>query len=148
MLPVVYRTVETLPMTPSGKIDREGFSAVPWSPLPSGEGPGLPANQLQRDVANIWAEVLGIDTPGVFDNFFDIGGDSLRMVQVHLRLSEFLPTRLAISTLFEFPTISSLSEHLSSVQSPGTTNNGLGARAQNQRVAQERMREAAKRRRK
>src|SRR5207245_2608235 len=63
-------------------------------------------------IAAIWEEVLSVKNPGVNDNFFDLGGHSLQVVQVQYKLRERLGAELAVITLFEYPTIRSLAAHL------------------------------------
>lgn len=70
-------------------------------------------NELQKSIASIWREVLDVDSIGVRDNFFDLGGTSRLMVQVGGRLKEALGQELSVLELFKFPTISALANHLS-----------------------------------
>lgn len=97
---------------PSGKLDRRAL------PPPNGQRPASPAtfvaprNELERTVANIWSEVLGIEQVGIHDNFFDLGGHSLRLLQVHLKLREILQLELPLFELFQYPTVTALAIHL------------------------------------
>jgi acyl carrier protein len=63
-------------------------------------------------LAAAWAEVLGRDRVGAYDNFFDLGGDSLLLVQLHARLAELLPRELSVPDLFQFRTLAELARHL------------------------------------
>jgi acyl carrier protein len=73
----------------------------------------LPRTEVERNIAAVWQEVLGLESVGIFDNFFDVGGHSLLMVQVHDQLRERFKFEISLVDLFEYPSISSLGEHLS-----------------------------------
>jgi len=71
------------------------------------------SNNLEQKIANIWQEVLNIETVGISDNFFDLGGKSFLMVEVCSKLQKDLNKQLSLIELFDHPTISSLSKYLS-----------------------------------
>jgi acyl carrier protein len=76
-------------------------------------GAGAPLqSEAERAIADIWQDVLRIDAVGRDDNFFEIGGNSLLLVQVNSRLIEHFGKDIQITTLFQFPTIGSLGGHL------------------------------------
>ncbi len=72
-----------------------------------------PKNEIEQKIAVIWQELIGTDQVGIYDNFFELGGDSLLMVQVRSRLQEVFNCNVSTAELFEYPTISSLSEYFS-----------------------------------
>ncbi len=72
-----------------------------------------PKNEIEQKIAVIWQELIGTDKVGIYDNFFELGGDSLLMVQVRSRLQEVFNCNVSTAELFEYPTISSLSEYFS-----------------------------------
>ena len=86
MIPSVFLTLQCFPLTPSGKVDHRAL------PGPNGHRPELvvryaaPTTDLERSVAQVWAEAIGVDRVGRHDRFFDLGGDSLRAVRVVGRL--------------------------------------------------------------
>jgi acyl-CoA synthetase (AMP-forming)/AMP-acid ligase II len=98
-----------LPRTGTGKLDRK---ALPEPPRPRSTGRAAQGH-LERDIAAIWQEVLGIDRVGSHDNFFDLGGHSLLLVAVHERLTVRLGRQLSILDLFQRPTVQALASHLS-----------------------------------
>lgn len=116
MLPAVFILLDALPLSPNGKIDRRAL------PAPQGLRPSLaevyqaPHSELERAIASVWQEVLNLEKVGINDNFFDLGGHSLLLVQVNHKLQEFLPQNLSIIELFKNPTINSLTKYLT--QSP------------------------------
>jgi acyl carrier protein len=72
-----------------------------------------PRTSVEEAVAGIWCEVLGLEKVGIRDNFFDLGGHSLLMTRVHRKLQEIMGEDISIITLFQYPTIGSLSNYLS-----------------------------------
>ena len=109
MVPAMVVSLDELPLSPNGKVDRKRL------PAPDSFRPELPADYaapvgaLQRVVANIWTEVLGIDRAGVDDTFFDLGGHSLLAVQIQTQLNQLLPIQVALADIFQFATVAQLS---------------------------------------
>ena len=87
-----------------------------------------PRSDVEITIASVWREALGIDVLGAHDNFFDLGGHSLLLVQVHQKLNAALGRELSIVDLFKYPTISALADHLSSeADAPPPFDEGAGA---------------------
>ena len=107
MIPSVFVIVDSLPLTPSGKVDRRSLPA----PERSDErlyqdGPATPTEEM---VAAIWQEVLDVERPSVLDSFFEIGGHSLYATQVISRIERAFSIDLPIRAIFESPSIRELS---------------------------------------
>jgi amino acid adenylation domain-containing protein/non-ribosomal peptide synthase protein (TIGR01720 family) len=111
MIPAAIVSIETLPLNPNGKLDRRALPA-PDRNRPAGLTALPAASDLERTLAAIWREELGVSEVGVQDNFFDLGGHSLLLVEVHRRLREASGLDVPVVDLFRFPTIRSLCEHL------------------------------------
>ncbi len=111
MVPASFVTLESLPQTASGKIDRGALSRLTAAKERRGEAVA-PRGETERAVAKIWQEVLGVESVAVTDNFFDLGGDSLLLAQVHSRLRQAFETDLSMVDLFRFTTVKSLAERL------------------------------------
>jgi non-ribosomal peptide synthetase component F len=112
MVPSIFVILEALPLSPNGKLDRKALPA-PASDRPEiGATFSAPTSELERTIAAVWREVLGVDRVGVQDNFFDLGGHSLLMVRVQAGLSEALGRDLSIVELFQHATIATLAQHL------------------------------------
>jgi amino acid adenylation domain-containing protein len=110
MVPAAFVSLASLPLTPSGKVDRR---ALPPPVEERGGTPGLAATtRMQRVVAGIWREVLGLSEVGITDNFFDLGGHSLMLPRVHARLCEVFGRDLSLVDLFRHPTVAALAELL------------------------------------
>ncbi len=107
MLPAAWVWLESMPLTPNGKVDRR---ALPPPDEVGGTG-GAAAHELspvEEMVAGVWCEVLGRGRVGADDDFFQIGGHSLLATQVMFRLSQIFGIRLPVNQLFETPTVGGL----------------------------------------
>ncbi len=109
MVPAHFSTLESFPLTPNHKIDRNALPEVGALPR---ERSRPPANELEARIAGVWQEVLGLPSVGTEDNFFDLGGHSILAVKAHRQLVEALGQPLSIIDLFRFPTIRALAEFL------------------------------------
>ena len=110
MIPARFVFVDALPLTPSGKIDRNALPAPEHKDLISGEYIA-PRSSIEKTVAGIWRELLGIEQVGVHDNFFDLGGHSLLIIRLQPRLQEIFEKEIPISKLFEYPTVHTLTRY-------------------------------------
>jgi hypothetical protein len=111
MVPAVFVRLDDLPLTANGKVDLERLLAT----AESGTAPGSvapfvpPRNAPERAMAEVWGQVLGREI-GVFDNFFDLGGHSLHVIQVIARLRCLWDRELPVRRFFELPTVAALAE--------------------------------------
>ena len=114
MIPSTFVTLRALPCTPNGKLDYDALPAPEGHLRPELEVPYVaPQSELEQRIATVWQEVLGIEQVGGRDNFFDLGGDSLLLTQVHRKLQDILQQDLPIVDLFEHPTINAFVEYIS-----------------------------------
>jgi amino acid adenylation domain-containing protein len=111
MLPVAYVPLQTVPLTPNGKVDRKALPAITDFEVESGRW-SAPANEIERKIAAIWSEVLGVSHVGRESNFFEIGGDSLSIIRVRSRLERALGNDVAVVEMFRNPTVRTLAEYL------------------------------------
>ncbi len=112
MVPSHVVLLDRLPLTPNGKIDRNALPA-PRDTATRSAPVVAPANALEATLVQAWTEVLGLAEVGTEDNFFDAGGHSLLVVQLHRLLTERIDRPLSLVDLYRFPTIRSLAHHLS-----------------------------------
>lgn len=113
MLPTIFVEVASMPLTPNGKIDRKALPPPKQDKQISATAKYVqPENELQKTIVEIWQEILGLPQVGLEDNFFDIGGHSLLVVQVLDRLRKVINTPVKMMDMFRFPTINSLSNYL------------------------------------
>jgi amino acid adenylation domain-containing protein len=113
MLPSAFVILEAWPLTVNGKIDRARLPEPDALTQSCREDFLEPATRMERVIAAIWRDVLKVGRVGRHDNFFDLGGHSLLLVQVHSRLQEELGLPVSIIDLLKIPTVSSLAAHLS-----------------------------------
>jgi acyl carrier protein len=119
MLPAAFVFLDKLPLTPGGKVDRSSL------PSPDDTRPELettfepPRTPTEKHLAQIWAEVLGLKQVGIQDNFFDLGGHSLRATQIISRLRNTLQLELPMRSLFEAPTIAGLAQEINRMKGKG-----------------------------
>ncbi|MFZ4655713.1 MAG: beta-ketoacyl synthase N-terminal-like domain-containing protein [Caldilineaceae bacterium] len=117
MIPAVITLVVALPRLPNGKVDRRNLPAPALPATTATMTPDAnfvaPRSEIETTIAAVWAEVLQRPTVGIHENFFDLGGHSLLLLRVHHQLQARLAQPVAVIDLFQFPTISALSEHLS-----------------------------------
>lgn len=112
MVPSAFMILDALPLNSSGKVDRQGL------PLPDTTRPTLehalvdPVTTLEKQLANIWAEVLGFEHVGLHDNFFDLGGDSLVATVIICRIRDILHLDISLRRLFETPTVAALADYI------------------------------------
>lgn len=131
--------LDQLPLTRNGKIDVKALPKPEVMQMSSAARYVAPRNEIEKIITSVWKEALDVEQIGVNDNFFEVGGHSLLMVQVHSKLSELFESKLSIAEMFAKPTISALAEHLG---------NGNGHKAGLQKAATraERRKQAAGRR--
>ncbi len=111
MVPSVFAILEKLPVNPNGKVDRSALPE-PTEEVRSGAF-AAPQTEIERTLAAILREVLGVEKVGKDDNFFELGGNSLQMVKVHARIQETFGADLQVVQLFTNPTVSALAAFLS-----------------------------------
>ncbi|HLP62841.1 MAG TPA: amino acid adenylation domain-containing protein, partial [Candidatus Deferrimicrobium sp.] len=113
MIPAHFFLLEKIPLTPSGKINRKALQAANTL-LGTGVEYISPKSDIEKTIAGVWQDLLGLDKVGIHDNFFDLGGNSLSIIRLNSRLKVALPDKKDISvvTLFNHPTVASLARYL------------------------------------
>ncbi|WP_280489194.1 non-ribosomal peptide synthetase [Nocardia carnea] len=110
MVPSSIMVLDEIPLTPAGKLDRKALP-VPQFQTQAFRAPVTPIEEI---VADVFAEVLGVDRVGLDDDFFELGGNSLIATQVAARLGAALDTRVPVRTLFEASTVMALAARIES----------------------------------
>lgn len=108
MIPAKIVMVESLPLTKNGKVDREWLQKQNQLGVKPAHPSSLPRTPIEKVLGAIWCEVLGLETVGIGDNFFDLGGHSLIATQLSHRVWQELGEELPLRVIFEKPTIESL----------------------------------------
>ncbi|MCZ8520301.1 MULTISPECIES: non-ribosomal peptide synthase/polyketide synthase [Paenibacillus] len=110
MIPSYFVQMEQMPLTPNGKLDRRALPA-PSAGLATGAAYAPPGTAAEEALAAVWQSVLGVRQVGIHDHFFDLGGDSIKAIQVSSRLFQ-AGYKLEMKDLFKYPTIAELSPFL------------------------------------
>ena len=110
MIPSAFMFLNTLPLTPTGKIDRRALPEPEIIALDQATDFVAPRNLTEEIIAKIWAEILELQQIGIHENFFDSGGHSLLAMQLISKLSKALNQTISVKNLFLYPTIAKLSE--------------------------------------
>ena len=110
MVPSSITQLDSFPLSPTGKVDRAGLPVV--APA-AGETHGRPpANATEAALREIWRRVLGRETVGVDENFFDLGGTSLGLMEVHASIRRSMASDITVVEMFQYPRISALAERM------------------------------------
>nr|QEO74826.1 condensation domain-containing protein [uncultured bacterium] len=112
MIPSVFVALESLPLTPNGKVDRRALPAPQSSRTAPPRGHVAPRSRAEELLSAMWREALGVERVGVEDNFFDLGGDSIRAAIFVNRLQERLGEAVPVVAVFHAPTLAALAAHL------------------------------------
>jgi amino acid adenylation domain-containing protein len=112
MVPAMFAQLNTLPLTPNGKVDRKALPEVEMARPDLGTTFIEPRSSVEEHVARIWSELLGIPHVGINDNFFDLGGHSLLVIQLISRLHQRFNVELPVRTLFDSPTVAQLAARI------------------------------------
>jgi nonribosomal peptide synthetase DhbF len=106
MVPSALVRVDVFPLTPNGKTDRRRLAELP---LPRRRAPAAPPEEdVQRAVARIWADVLGVPSVGAHDDFFDLGGNSLHAARIVHRIRRSHRADIGLPAIYEAPTVARL----------------------------------------
>ncbi len=112
MVPSVFVLLEALPLTPNGKMDRKALLALHEPEQEVRRDYAAPRTFLEEAIIGIWSEVLGKKQIGIYDNFFEIGGDSLLATQVLSRIADVSQRKLSLRLFFNTPTVAGLAEQI------------------------------------
>lgn len=110
MIPAEFVQVENIPLTRNGKVDFRKLEAI-GKKLGSGQAYMAPRTEVETLLCDIWAGVLGADKVGITDNFYELGGDSIKAVQIAARLNDAGKT-IAVKDIQSHQTIANISAHV------------------------------------
>lgn len=125
MIPSVFVVLDCLPLTLNGKIDRDAL------PRPQPQRPRLaqhyvaPRSTLERRLVEIWQNVLGVEPVGVHDNFFDLGGHSLKAITLLARIRDAFHIELPLRAIFDAPSVAELGPAVSNKMVAGASDQQL-----------------------
>lgn len=138
MVPSHFIAVDTMPLTANGKLDKKALPAI--NKTVRKEDEAEPNSDTTKIIQEIWHNVLGVANIGVHDKFFEIGGNSLNLIQVNQQLSKKMGKDIPMVEMFRRPTIFTLADYLSGVeQEPSekkdTTDKPIHVRKANEHIA-------------
>ena len=119
MVPATFVLMDALPRTPNGKIDRRALPAPRDHDTDSQKTRIAPRDDLELQLVNIWATILGRNGIGATDNFFDLGGHSLLAARLFAQIENRFGVHLPLATLFQSPTVEQLANVLREYQPSG-----------------------------
>ncbi len=122
MIPTVFVPLETIPLTPSGKVDRKVLLKQKID-LKSSQEYAAPRTETEKQLTGIWEEILGIDRVGIYDNFFELGGHSLLALQMVAKIRQRLGIECEVKNIFDYSTVSELAVLFPAL--PGTLTDNL-----------------------
>jgi amino acid adenylation domain-containing protein len=116
MIPGRFIELETLPLTPTGKVDRKLLKLIDMETKENRQVKyAAPRTELEIQIADIWKEVLHRDEVGIHDNFFDLGGNSLGIIQVNFKMKAVFEREIPALIMFEYSTIASMVRYLEKI---------------------------------
>jgi amino acid adenylation domain-containing protein len=110
-IPSYFIAVDRIPLTPNGKVDRKALEASALR-VETGVKFVKPRNDIEALIARTWQEVLHTEAVSVYDNFFDVGGTSIDMIQLNWKLQEIFKADDLLMDIFRYPTIRSFAGHM------------------------------------
>ncbi|MDP4146799.1 MAG: amino acid adenylation domain-containing protein, partial [Bacillota bacterium] len=111
MIPAYFIQLENIPLTPNGKIDRKALPE-PEGDINTGVEYIAPRNEIEEKIVKVWNQVLRVEKIGIDDNFFALGGTSLKAIQIVSTIHMELNSELPVSELFNTPTIRQIGEYI------------------------------------
>jgi amino acid adenylation domain-containing protein len=112
MVPTRFVRLSAFPLNANGKLDRRALPAPETGHSHDHQGFVPPRSPIEQSLASIWQDVLGVPAVGVYDDFFDLGGHSLRAMRLLARIDQELGVRLPISAVFHAGTIAAMASAL------------------------------------
>ncbi len=108
MIPSIYMKLDELPLTPNGKVDRKALPEPEITRSEMHKTFVAPRNPVEKQIAEIWSELIGIDKVGIYDNFFELGGHSLLATQMNSRIRKSFNIEFPLLAVFESTTLEEL----------------------------------------
>lgn len=115
MVPSVFTTLQALPLTANGKVDRKRLPAPDFEQQQE-TSYTPPGNAIQSALVEVWQQTLSLQKVGIHDHFFELGGSSVQLVSTRHKIKQQLNMDIDVASLFRYSTIDSLAEHLQSQQ--------------------------------
>ena len=119
MIPTYFVLLDAMPLTSNGKVDKKSLPNPDGLIIETGVNYVAPRNELEENLVEIWSDILGIpkEEIGVKSNFFDLGGNSFKIIRLLKRINKVFGYELTIVVLFRYPTIALFSNSINSTDS-------------------------------
>ncbi|MCU7725969.1 phosphopantetheine-binding protein [Actinoplanes sp. KI2] len=118
MVPVAVVELTEFPLTPNKKIDTAALPA-PATAGTAGAGDAEAGDEVERGLAEIWANLLGLDSVGIHDHFFRLGGHSLQLMRMAAQVRKSYQVKVPAGVLFEQPTVSAIATYIREARNAG-----------------------------
>ncbi|WP_313560433.1 non-ribosomal peptide synthetase [Ruminiclostridium cellobioparum] len=115
MIPLAFIFIDKIPLTLNGKVDIKSLPD-PNNNIENSEKYSAPVGEIEKRIESIWSEILGIDNIDVNGNFFDLGGNSILLINMHNKIEQYYPGRISVTDIFSKSTIFELSKLIESKQ--------------------------------
>ncbi|WP_299767299.1 amino acid adenylation domain-containing protein [uncultured Dokdonia sp.] len=112
MVPMYYKQLENLPLSPNGKVDRKALALIDAEAVQSTHEYIAPRNEIEEEVASIWCSVFNLTKIGVYDSFIELGGESLMAIQITTRINETFEFKMPLNKIFELKTIAHIASYI------------------------------------
>ncbi|OBA07768.1 non-ribosomal peptide synthetase, partial [Bacillus subtilis] len=122
MIPAYFVQLEKMPITANGKIDRKALPAPEGNRL-TGTEYAAPETLIEKHLAEIWKNILALSDPGIKDNFFDVGGHSLKVLQVIHQINASMGIKMHYQAVYDFPTIETMARAIQAAVFESKTDN-------------------------
>ncbi|QOR34872.1 amino acid adenylation domain-containing protein [Clostridium sp. 'deep sea'] len=129
MIPSYFVALTEMPLNESGKIDRKALPA-PQGNIETGASYEQAHNNTEKHIVDIWSEVLNVNKIGINDDFFALGGDSLKAVKIIALIETKLGLKMSVSSMFRYTTIAELAKYLNPEQDNAEENETIEAAVQ------------------
>jgi hypothetical protein len=140
MVPSLYVELERMPVSAHGKLERGKLAGAEGVKGESVRGYEEPRGEMEREVAEVWKEVLGVERVGAYDNFFDMGGHSLLVVEAQRKVKERTGREMSVVEMFQYPTVSAQAKRLQGGEGTegGSVERGAGRAAARRQLSKRR----------
>lgn len=112
MVPSFFIQLDEFPLTPNGKIDRKKLPEPDMDQISTDVGYIAPVDEIEEKLVAIWKSVLEVEKIGIENNFFELGGNSILLIQTHTQLEKEFPGKVTVTDFFSAPTIKKLAEQI------------------------------------
>ena len=135
MIPSNFFILDELPVTSNGKVDRNKLKDLETTSLEVSTEYVEPETDLEKQIAEVWKEVLGLERVGIHNSFFDLGGHSLLLLQLREKLNKVVEKEISVVDLFQYPNISAFAKFLEKQDAESEKLNSVNERSKLQRQA-------------